>query len=256
MPEGHTIHYAARDHRKLFVGHKLDVSSPQGRFSDGARLINKQECVAVEAYGKHLLYEFKNSQLLHIHLGLFGRIKRQKLPAHAAKGKIRVRLVGQTHFIDIQGPTICEILDKDGVSKIKERIGPDLLRKDAEPEKFFRRVNKSKAKISTLLMDQSVIAGIGNIYRTELLWRQGIHPEVAGRELSLYQLKDLWEDARTLLEIGAKRNKIVTNLEAKKNNNRENLNIYKKTHCPKCHGDISRMDISGRAVYFCEFCQS
>ena len=75
MPEGHTIHYAARDHRKLFVGHKLDVSSPQGRFSDGARLINKQECVAVEAYGKHLLYEFKNSQLLHIHLGLFGRIK-------------------------------------------------------------------------------------------------------------------------------------------------------------------------------------
>ena len=256
MPEGHTIHNAARDHKKLFVGHKVDVSSPQGRFSNGAESINKQQCVAVEAYGKHLLYEFKNNQFLHIHLGLFGRIKRQKLPVDVAKGKVRVRLVGKTHFIDIKGPTICEIIDKESESNLIERIGPDLLRKDADPDKFFKRVNKSRAKIGTLLMDQSVIAGIGNIYRTELLWRQGIHPNVIGRDLEISQLEDLWDDARTLLELGAKRNKIITKFKRERNNQSDSLNIYKKKQCPTCQGNISRMKISGRVAYFCDFCQS
>ena len=256
MPEGHTIHHAARDHQKLFVGHKINVSSPQGRFSDGAETINKRKCVAVEAYGKHLLYEFKNYQFLHIHLGLFGKIKRQKLPVQDAKGKIRLRLVGKTHYIDIKGPTICEILDKGLKDKLIERIGPDLLRKDADPEKFFRRVKQSRAKVGTLLMDQSVIAGIGNIYRTELLWRQGIHPNVNGRDLDISQLKDLWDDAQALLELGAKRNKIITTFEKVTGESKESLNIYKRNQCPRCQGAVSRMVISGRIAYFCDTCQS
>ena len=116
-----------------------------------------------------MLYEFKNNQLLHIHLGLFGRIKCQKLPVKEAKGKVRTCLVGKTHFVDINGPTICEILDEEAKSKLIKGIGPNFLRKDADPNKFFKRVNSSRAKIGTLLMDQSVVAGIGNIYRTEVL---------------------------------------------------------------------------------------
>lgn len=255
MPEGHTIHRAARDHKQLFVGYKIGVSSPQGRFTDGAKSINKQLCVAVEAYGKHLLYEFKNNKLLHIHLGLFGRIKRQKLPVVEAKGKIRVRLIGMTHFIDINGPTICEILDKNLKGKVIDKIGPDLLRKDADPNKFFERVNRSRAKIGTLLMDQRVIAGIGNIYRTELLWRQGIHPNIPGKDLIRSQLEDLWKDARTLLEIGVKRNKIITNYQKAKSANKDSLNIYKKKKCPRCLGVISKIHVSGRTAYFCVYCQ-
>ena len=256
MPEGHTIHRAARDHKKLFVGHKVDVSSPQGRFNNGVKSINKQQCVAVEAYGKHLLYEFKNNQLLHIHLGLFGRIKRQKLPVKVAKGKVRVRLVGNTHFVDINGPTICEILDEEAKSKLIKRIGPDLLRKDADPNKFFERVNSSRAKIGTLLMDQSVVAGIGNIYRTEVLWRQSIHPNTRGQELDRSQLENLWNDARALLEVGVKRNKIITNFKKVGSVYTDSLNVYKKKKCPRCLGVISKMDISGRAAYFCNYCQS
>ena len=58
MPEGHTIHRAARDHHKWFRGQKLSISSPQGRFSDGATLLNGQTCLSVEAFGKHLIYHF------------------------------------------------------------------------------------------------------------------------------------------------------------------------------------------------------
>ena len=256
MPEGHTIHRAARDHKKLFVGHKVDVTSPQGRFNNGAKSINKQQCVAVEAYGKHLLYEFKNNKLLHIHLGLFGRIKRHKRPVKEAIGKVRVRLVGKTHFVDINGPTICEVLNEEEKRKLIKRIGPDLLRIDADPNKFFERVNSSRAKIGALLMDQSVVAGIGNIYRTELLWRQSIHPNTRGQELDRSQLKNLWDDARTLLELGVKRNKIITNFKKISSVRADSINIYKRKECPRCLGVISKINIAGRVAYFCEYCQS
>ena len=255
MPEGHTIHRAARDHKKLFVGNKVDVSSPQGRFNNGAKSINKLECLTVEAYGKHLLYEFKNDQFLHIHLGLFGRIKCRKLPVEEAKGKVRVRLVGKTHFVDINGPTVCEILEKVAKSILIDRIGPDLLRTDADPNKFFERVNSSRSKIGTLIMDQSVVAGIGNIYRTEVLWRQNIHPNILGKDLNRTQLENLWDDAKALLEVGVKRNKIITNFKKAGSVNKDSLNIYKRKKCPRCLGAISKIAISGRDTYFCNYCQ-
>ena len=108
MPEGHTIHRAARDHRQIFANQILKISSPQGRFADGATILNENSCINVEAFGKHLLYHFKNNKTLHIHLGLFGRIRKHKLPLREPKGAVRVRLIGQTHVVDINGPTIAE----------------------------------------------------------------------------------------------------------------------------------------------------
>jgi endonuclease VIII len=72
MPEGHTIHRAALDQRKMLVGKALEVSSPQGRFSAGAEELSGQTCTAIEAYGKHLIYHFQLGSALHIHLGLYG----------------------------------------------------------------------------------------------------------------------------------------------------------------------------------------
>ena len=95
MPEGHTIHRAARDHHLILARQKLIVSSPQGKFSEGASLLNEQICSAVEAFGKHLLYKFNNEYTLHIHLGLFGRIRKQKLPLAEPKSSVRIRLIGK-----------------------------------------------------------------------------------------------------------------------------------------------------------------
>ena len=140
MPEGHTIHRAARDHRRAFSGQKLTVSSPQERFSEGASLLDSQFCETVEAFGKHLLYRFQNSRALHVHLGLFGRVRKQPLPLLPPKGAVRVRLACKTHFVDINGPTICEVLDQAGVDTLINRIGPDVLRADANPEISFQKI--------------------------------------------------------------------------------------------------------------------
>ena len=92
-----------------------------------------------------------------------------------------MRLVGRDDCIDINGPTICEVIGAEETEALFDRIGPDVLRADAEPKKAYERINKSRVSIGQLLMDQSVIAGIGNIYRTEILWRQGIHPSHRAR---------------------------------------------------------------------------
>ena len=65
MPEGHTIHRAALDQRRILLGQTVQVSSPQGRFMDGAAMIDGKTCASVEAYGKHLLYGFGNGLSLH-----------------------------------------------------------------------------------------------------------------------------------------------------------------------------------------------
>ena len=257
MPEGHTIHRAAIDHHRIFARQKLIVSSPQGRFSEGASILNEQICSAVEAFGKHLLYKFNNEYTLHIHLGLFGRIRKQKLPLAEPKGSVRIRLIGRTHLVDINGPTICEVLDQKGVIALIGRIGPDVLRPDANPDFAFEKISRSKAPIGRLIMDQSVMAGIGNIYRSEILWRQAIHPETPGKAICRRAFDRIWGDARALLAIGVERNAIVTVFDEQSAKRRygEKYNIFGKTNCPNCKGEIRRFEISGRRTFVCETCQ-
>lgn len=258
MPEGHTIHRAARDHQRIFVRQVLAVSSPQGRFADGAARIDGRRCIAVEAFGKHLLYRFEADEALHIHLGLFGRIRKRKLPLVEPRGAVRVRLVSETHVVDVNGPTICEVLDPPGILSLVERIGPDVLRDDADPDRAYVKISKSRAPIGRLIMDQSVMAGIGNIYRTEILWRQAVHPKTPGHSIDRAMFDCIWNDARHLLRIGVKRNAIITvdGATPSKSRYRERVNIFGKDRCSRCAGTVRRFEIDGRRVFVCETCQS
>ncbi len=93
MPEGHTIHRLARDHDRDFASQKLQVSSPQGRFADGAKLLAGKKLKFVSAYGKHLCYEFTAGRLLHIHLGLYGKFRPHRVPPPEPRGAVRLRVV-------------------------------------------------------------------------------------------------------------------------------------------------------------------
>lgn len=257
MPEGHTIHRAARDHNVALAGQKLTVSSPQGRFSDGACRLSGRICINVEAFGKHLIYHFCSGEVLHIHLGLFGKIRKQKLPATEPRGMVRVRLVGDTHLVDINGPNICEVLAEHKFVELINRIGPDVLRSDANPTLAFKKIEKSKAPIGRLIMDQSVMAGIGNIYRSEILWRLSVHPESPGNTIDQETFNRIWEDARALLTIGVKYNAIITvdNIESSSSRYSERVNIFAKEICPRCRRTIRRFEINGRRAFVCEICQ-
>ena len=92
MPEGHTIHRLARDHRTWWQGEPLALTSPQGRFADGARMLDQCVLEGVDAVGKHLLYRFGDTTL-HVHLGLFGRFRSYRVPPRPG-GSVRLRMAG------------------------------------------------------------------------------------------------------------------------------------------------------------------
>ncbi len=257
MPEGHTIHRAARDIGPMLAGQTLFVNSPQGRFKDGAARLNGERCVGVEALGKHLICRFTGGDALNIHLGLFGRIRKRKLPLVEPRGAVRVRLVSATHVVDVNGPTICRVLSQSELASLFERIGPDVLRDDADPTRAFNRIAKSRAPIGRLIMDQSVMAGVGNIYRTEILWRQYVHPHTTGREIERAVFDRIWNDAARLLAIGVRRNAIITIDAPSRSRSRfgDRVNIFGKDVCPRCRQPVRRLEIDGRRVFVCEECQ-
>lgn len=251
MPEGHTIHRAAQDQREMLLDKKITVSSPQGRFVEGAKLLDGQKCEGIEAIGKHILYHFSNGRSLHIHLGLAGKIYRDPQPAAAPRDVVRVRMESATHVVDITGPAICEILDRSELDDFRLRYGPDLLADKPEPARAIQKILSSRSPIGTLLMNQKVISGIGNIYRTEILWILRINPLTRGCDLDADILAELWDKMRELMLIGVKYNSIITNGDLPKagQNVGERVFIYGKETCPVSGDPIVKSKLNNRTLY-------
>src|SRR3546814_10163475 len=124
-------------------------------------------------------------EVLHIHLGLIGKLRRQASPPEDPVGQVRLRLEGEAATWDLSGPMVCAVVTPDAMEAVASSLGPDPLRRDADPERFVARVLRSKKPIGNLLLEQDVIAGIGNVYRAEVLWSLGIHPGREGRSLKI-----------------------------------------------------------------------
>lgn len=261
MPEGHTVHRIASDHTRDFAGQQLQVSSPQGRFSVEAKKLSGRVLETVEAHGKHFCYRWDGGKLLHIHLGLYGKFRRHKSPPPEPRGQVRIRVVGEKHAFDLNGPNTCELVTKKKWAEIQARLGPDPLRDDADPERVWNRISRSRAAIGTLLLDQSVIAGVGNIYRSEVLYLLGIHPERAGKSLDREQFEELWTLLLKLLKIGKRYNRIIiadpkdVGKPFSRMNREERLLVYKKDWCGQCDSMIHSWTLGARTVYACPTCQ-
>jgi endonuclease VIII len=234
MPEGHTLHRLARLHRRRFAGDPVEVSSPQGRFATSAEVVDGRVLERAEAYGKHLFHHYGPDLVVHVHLGLYGTFSDLPLPAAQPRGLVRMRMVGPTHHADLRGPTACELITDDEVAGIRARLGADPLRADADPDRAWARISRSRAPLATLLMDQSVIAGVGNVYRAEALFRHGLDPFLPGRTLGRSQWDALWADLVELLRDGVRRGKIET---------------LRPEHDPRQLGPARRGAVCARRVY-------
>lgn len=261
MPEGHTIHRVARDHQKRYAGQRLRVSSPQGRFKAGAKKLNGNLLERVEAYGKHLFYSWECEQILHIHLGLYGKFHNHRLPPPEPRGAVRLRIVGEAHGFDLNGPTVCELISPEKQEAITSRLGADPLRKDADVEWAWKRISRSRAAIGKLLLDQSVIAGVGNVYRAEAMFVNRLNPERPGNSLSRDEFDSLWQSVVEMLRLGVKYDRIITADPADvgkprgRMNRSERLLCYKKELCPRCEAAIETWDLGARKIYACPSCQ-
>lgn len=260
MPEGHTIHRIAADHNRDFAGKSLLVSSPQGRFESGANILSGRQLINVDAYGKHLLYDW-DGETLHIHLGLYGKFRRHQSPPPEPRGAVRLRVVGKDYTFDLNGPTACELLTEPEIKKLLDRLGTDPLRSDADPEKVWERVSRSRSPIGTLLMNQSVIAGVGNVYRSEVLHLLKIHPERKSNTFSRSEFDQMWKLIVNLLKIGKRYNRIITadpkdvGKPRSRMNREERLLVYKKQFCSSCETQIASWQLAARKIFACPICQ-
>ena len=261
MPEGHTIHRIARDHTPLLCGESVAVSSPQGRFTEGAARIDGAILESIEAFGKHLFYWWSTGEVGHVHLGLFGKFNIAK-GSHdtAVTGQVRARFRTPLATIDLRGPTACSIGTPDDRLEIVARLGPDPLRTDADPRVAVERMAASRQAIGALLLDQSVLAGVGNVYRAEALFVAGIHPSRPGRDVDRAELHTLWDTVKRMLEAGVRANRIVTVDRALLPSGRvarrgESTYVYHRSICLRCGSATSVATIGARDCWFCPVCQ-
>ncbi|NIH84784.1 Fpg/Nei family DNA glycosylase [Amycolatopsis granulosa] len=268
MPEGHTLHRLARLHQRRYAGAPVGVSSPQGRFAREAALLDGQVMLRAEAYGKHLFHDFGAIGSVHVHLGLYGTFTEAKLPETPPVGQVRLRFSGRTHWTDLRGPTRCELLTPGEVEAIAARLGPDPLRRDARPDEAWQRISASRTSIAALLMNQSVISGVGNVYRAEVLFRHRIHPMVPGRAVDSVQWKAMWADLVALMRKGVRIGRIdtvddehlpeVTGRAPRQDRHGGEVYVYRRTGqpCLVCGTPIAHSELAGRNLYWCPVCQA
>ena len=331
MPEGHSVHRIALQFRRNFVGKRVAVSSPQGRFAADAALIDGRIMVDSRAVGKQMFLEFDNGLWLRVHLGIYGAWdfageitvddtirsaggrmgqtnhhgtvvdgvetlldsrgedslasmgapRRARLRMSESEkeddavfvfppepvGAVRARLLTETAVADLRGPTACEVIDEERAAAVIAALGPDPLVDDG-PEVEDRVAVKIRSKptpIGQLLMDQSVISGIGNVYRAELLYRARLNPHTPGKKVPLEIAKALWRDWAHLLDVGVRTGQMMTmddlagDAWARAMASREDRHwVYKREGlpCRVCGTSIVMELMAARKLYWCPVCQA
>ncbi|MFT0761795.1 zinc finger domain-containing protein [Actinomyces sp. F1_1611] len=295
MPEGHAIRRLALAFDASFVGEQCELSSPQGRFAAGAAQLDRWWMRAAQTKGKHLFLGFgpepgETEEWIHVHLGLYGgwrfagksevgtALTPQRLdpdpgilPATPSehwppepRGAVRLRILTAESLADLIGPNRCQLVTAEEMAGIEARLGPDPLADDAlsEPvrQDFVARVRKSSRPVGELVMDQSVSAGVGNIYRAEALFRTGINPYRAGTRVSAARLGALWDDFVVLMRRGVIEGAINT-VEPDEAQDwdpeAERWYVYHRTGrpCLRCGTSIRQAELKGRALFWCPQCQ-
>lgn len=333
MPEGHSVHRITRQFERNFVGHLVHVSSPQGRFAEGAALLDGRRMTDARAVGKQMFLGFEGDHWLRVHLGIYGawdfagdilldptiasangrmgqtnmrgtfldgpnpdavvldaagensltsigapRRTRLRMAESEKEGdtawsfppepvgQVRVRLLTDAVCADLRGPTACEVLTPAEVDAVVQKLGPDPANANTpeERERFVTRARKKKTPIGLVLMDQSIIAGIGNVYRAEMLFRARLNPHTPANTLDPAVLEDLWDDWAHLLEIGITVGQMITIDGLEGDDYRRALAerderhwVYKLegTPCKRCGTNIVLEEFGARKLYWCPGCQ-
>lgn len=267
MPEGHVIHRLADGLQQRFADRRVQVASPQGRFATAARLLDGTRLVGADAVGKHLLIDFEAGRTVWVHLGLIGRFTFAQDAPLTRPDTLRLRIAAAGWAADLRGPQWCRLIDVGERDAVIAAAGPDPLRPDADPERAWRRVHATSRPVGVLLMDQAVFAGVGNIFRAEVLFRHAIDPALPGLELPRGVFDSVWSDLVHLMRAAVASGRIDTvttdhTPEAMGRPPRQDAHggevyVYRRTGepCLVCGGEVVAGTMAGRNIHWCPGCQ-
>jgi endonuclease-8 len=265
VPEGHTLHRLALDLTETFGGRVVSVTSPQGRFAESAAQLDQTRLIEATAHGKHLFCEFDGDRLLHIHLGLIGGLELG--PPRPPRGEVRVRIATAQAAADLRGPQLCTVRTPAEVALRLRELGPDPLRPDANPDLAWLRISRATRPIAALLMDQTILSGVGNVYRAEVLFRNRINPHRPGNKLSRRSWQGIWTDLVELMPEGVLTKRIDTvrpehtpeamGRPPRKDDHGGEVYVYRRAGMPclVCGSKIRTQVLAGRNLFWCARCQ-
>jgi formamidopyrimidine-DNA glycosylase len=221
---------------------------------------------AAHRRGKYILLELDNGMHMSIHLRMTGRLL--VLPAGVAPGP-HTRLIwslsdGQElHFADPRKFGRVNLLDAVAMSALDAKLGPEPLA-GAGPGELYLALQRRSVAIKSVLLDQSVIAGIGNIYADESLFVAGIDPRRPACSLSTEEAATLLQCVRSVLASAVDRHGTTLadeqfkGLEGRMGQNQGYLAVFRRTGepCPRCGTAIERVRLGGRSTHFCPHCQT
>ena len=268
MPEGHVIHRLAHTFNRDFRGMDLQVSSPQGRFAAEAEQLDGHRLERAEAWGKHLFLLFdapRPPHITYIHLGLIGQFLFED--PDTLRGQIRLHISNGEQAANLRGPQWCRLITEEEYEAQLAKVGWDPLIAGTDPAPLQAKVQRSKRAIGSLLLDQGLFAGVGSIYRTEVLFRQQIVPFRPGNELSDAEFSALWQDLVALMQDGVDVGRIDTvapehtpealGRDPRKDDHGGEVYVYRREGLPcyVCGTPVVSRIMEGRKVFWCATCQ-
>jgi formamidopyrimidine-DNA glycosylase len=216
--------------------------------------LENRQFESTRRHGKYLFVHLDSGSWLVVHFGMTGFLKyfrdMDHEPEHA---RLLVNFANGYHLAYDSQRKLGEVGVVEDMQKFieKKKLGPDALDPALDFNAFSKAFLKSRAMIKSALMNQGLVAGIGNIYSDEILFQAGIHPRTKVTQLKEEDQRKLFDAMKEVLQVAI----------AHRMNPEEFPNHYFLPHrrkgeeCPRCHGEIDTVKISGRTAYYCPRCQ-
>lgn len=247
MVEGPECHRVAEAHRATLLGRRVTrATSPNGKFAEGASAIEGKRLTRIEVHGKALFYFFEGV-VVYIHFGMAGAFEGYAAgdDAPAVRPTTRLALAFDDGASALLSAMTVEHGTEEGLYVPRAaKLGPDPLRDDADFSVF--RANCAGAKkrtVAALLLDQSKIAGVGNILRSEICAHAGVHPSQPAASLPTSQVARIWEatleQMRATFETGSIWDPVKGPV------------VYGCKTCRLNGGRVETWRVNGRALYAC-----
>jgi formamidopyrimidine-DNA glycosylase len=219
----------------------------------------------VRRHGKYLLVDTDTPNTLLVHLGMTGRFLITAADAPRAKHTHIVLDLGARHLRFVDPRRFGQI---DVFERAREKqheglgiLGPDPLSEGIDGEYLFRKSRKKQSTLKAFVLDQGVIAGVGNIYVSEALWRARLRPTKRAGKLSekaaVALATAIHEVIADALDKGGTSLRDFVNADGNEGENADYLLVYGREGepCPRCNTPIRRTVLQGRSTYYCPTCQ-
>ena len=269
MPELPEVHTIASDLKKSIEGCSIDGVEIENGYKvnpnnrDFSQRLIGSHISRVGRIGKNIVIKLTSGDFLTFHLAMTGRLLLKN--AKSAKDphqKVQITMAEKVlRFCDARMFGKVGVWNEQEIKKLKEKYGLDVIIQELSPADFMGRLKSKNTVVKNALLEQSIVAGLGNIYTTDALWMAKIHPETRTKELDIQRAADLLNAAKEILTEGILHrgstlpDEAYVDIFGRPGNHQNHFRIYGKSYCPNCKTKVEYKKINGRGTYFCPSCQ-